>query len=399
MGATPAYSDGPEYNGLNQQTKNAWWQTFSYDAAGNLTREWAEQLPSHALIPNRDYQYDMEGRLLTMSDPNVAGGYLVRFFYDGLGRRILQKVTNNGTTTYKRFLWCGQTLCQQRDTGTNSLRRYLATGEYVNAIGGNPAKKYVYFQDHLGSVRDLADATTGARVGALDYTPYGKVKASQPGGVLPDFQYAGLMWVGEVGLNASATRFYDGATTRWMTRDWIRESGGTNLYSYVGAAPINKADSKGFCPSWNAFGCPEEEKPGFVYSAGICSPGLFPGLPGACLGASYNDAGHFYLSPGIGSPGPSYSIMHTDNMQAYCSGYTAQGGYGMAAGGNPDTTGYGLQNPGYGLSYGIDWGDFLAIVDPSAGLWLGISNQPIPPANTYIPPEDMFGPESYMVRR
>ncbi len=234
------YTDNPTYNALNQQTQNAWWQNFTYDSAGNITREYNE---TNTTL--RQYSYDMEGRLLTMT--NGTAGYEVRFFYDGMGRRILQKTTNAGVVTYKRYLWCGSTICQQRDAGTNSIRRYLATGEYVNATTtpAAPAKKYVYFQDHLGSVGDLVDATTGARVGALDYKPYGAVKASN--GVLPDFQYAGLMWVGEVGLNASATRFLDPGTTRWMTADWIGELGGINMSVYVGGNPVNVIDPMGTC--------------------------------------------------------------------------------------------------------------------------------------------------------
>jgi hypothetical protein len=53
------------------------------------------------------------------------------------------------------------------------------------------------------------------------------------------------MWVGEVGLNASATRFYDGSTMRWMTRDWIRESGGINGYAYANGNPLNGIDPEG----------------------------------------------------------------------------------------------------------------------------------------------------------
>ncbi len=63
----------------------------------------------------------------------------------------------------------------------------------MNAIGGNPDKKDVYFQDQLGSVHDFVEATKGARVGALYYKTYGAIKATQPGGVLPDFQYTDLM--------------------------------------------------------------------------------------------------------------------------------------------------------------------------------------------------------------
>jgi RHS repeat-associated protein len=233
----PTYSDNPTYNSLNQQTQNAWWQNFTYDSAGNATKE-----ANEANSTLRAYKYDMEGRLAEMTDPRNVG-YKVTFTYDGMGRRILQASTTNGFTSYKRYQWCGSTLCQLRDTGTGRKRRYFATGEYVYADGATPAKKYVYFQDQLGSMRDLVDADTGARVGALDYTPYGQVRDSY--GVLPDYRYAGLFWVGEVGLNASATRFYDGSTMRWMTRDWIREAGGINGYGYVGGNPVNAIDPLG----------------------------------------------------------------------------------------------------------------------------------------------------------
>lgn len=231
VGTTAGYSDTPSYNNLNQQTLNAWWQNFEYDVNGNTTREYT------STATNRAYKYDFEGRLLQMSDPRIAGGYTVRYFYDGFGRRIIQKLTNNGVTTYKRYLWCGMTLCMQRDMGTGRIRRYFATGEYDYTA----SKKYVYMQDHLGSVRDLVDASNATRVGALDYKPYGAVKATQPGGVLPDFQYAGLLWVGEVGLNASTTRFYDGGPTRWLSRDALAPW----RYGYVDANSMMNVDPSG----------------------------------------------------------------------------------------------------------------------------------------------------------
>lgn len=238
----PNWDDFPVYNALNQQTKNAWWANFTYDAAGNTAQE-TNEVPT---VLNK-YKWDMEGRLLEVSD--ATGNYKMSYIYDGFGRRIIQKKNDNGYIEYKRYLWCGQTICQQRATGLASNRRYLAEGEYINAIdasGNNaavPAKKYVYFKDHLGSVRDLVNADTGARVGALDYTPYGDVRASD--GVLPDYQYAGLMAIPEIGLSASATRFYNPGTTRWLNRDWIREGGGANMYAYVGGNPIMGVDTNG----------------------------------------------------------------------------------------------------------------------------------------------------------
>ncbi len=239
------YSDYPTYlntasppadNNLNQMNKNAWWQGYTFDANGNTT---AEVDLNNSSAPLRTYKWDMEGRLLQMTDPNASGGHTVRFHYDGMGRRILQKTTTNGTTTYKRFQWCGTRICQQRTTSTARVRSYLLTGEYDFTA----SKKYVYFTDHLGSVRDLADADTGARVGALDYTPYGSERDSD--GVLPDFRYAGLMWIGDMGLYMSSTRAYDPGNMRWLNRDPIRESGGINLYGYVGGNPLNAVDPMG----------------------------------------------------------------------------------------------------------------------------------------------------------
>ncbi len=229
----PGYNDFPLYNAHNQQTKNAWWQSFTFDPSGNSTREYNENN-----ITQRDYKWDFEGRLVEMG--NGSATYKVEFRYDGFGRRILQKTTNGSTVTYKRYQWCGMRPCQQRPaTGTARTRSYLLTGEYDFTA----SKKYVYFTDHQGNVRDLLDGATGTRVGALDYTPYGTLRNSF--GTLPDFRYAGLMWVPEMGLYASSTRFYDPGTTRWLNRDWIREAGGSNMYGYVGGNPIMRVDPLG----------------------------------------------------------------------------------------------------------------------------------------------------------
>ena len=229
----PGYNDFPLYNQHNQQTKNAWWQSFTFDPSGNSTREYNENN-----ITQRDYKWDFEGRLVEMG--NGTGTYKVEFRYDGLGRRILQKTTDAGIVAYKRYQWCGMRQCQMRPaTGTSRTRSYLLTGEYDFTA----SKKYVYFTDHQGNVRDLLDGTTGTRVGALDYTPYGTLRDSF--GTLPHFRYAGLLWVPEMGLYASSTRFYDPGTTRWLSRDWIREGGGINLYAYVGGNPVMRIDPLG----------------------------------------------------------------------------------------------------------------------------------------------------------
>jgi RHS repeat-associated protein len=106
-------------------------------------------------------------------------------------------------------------------------------------------QKYLYLTDHLGSVRDLVDITsTPTLVGSFDYTPYGAVARSW-GTVTPGYTYAGLFAHPNTGLLLSATRAYDPAKGKWLNKDPIRESGGINLYGYVGANPISWIDPEG----------------------------------------------------------------------------------------------------------------------------------------------------------
>lgn len=77
----------------------------------------------------------------------------------------------SGVTTAKRYLWCGDRVCQVRDASDVVLKRILPEGEFT--VSGSV--KQVYMPDQLGSVRDVIAATTGTRVKSYDYTAYGKV--------------------------------------------------------------------------------------------------------------------------------------------------------------------------------------------------------------------------------
>jgi len=224
----PSYTDNPNYNRLNQVTNYAWWQNFTHDANGNVTSD-----------VDRNFKWDMEGRVLEITFPKNPT-YKLTYLYDGLGRRISKATNDNGVVTPQTIVWCGSRPCQLR-SGTLSIRRYLEEGEYDNISG----LRELYMTDHLGSVRDMVNAATGVRIGAVDYTPYGGQIRTD--GIPPHFQYAKLLWEGQAGLYVSATRFYDGGKGRWLNRDSIREAGGVNLYGYVSANPVNAVDPEGTC--------------------------------------------------------------------------------------------------------------------------------------------------------
>jgi len=219
----------PHNNGLNQ-LKQFWpSQNFDYDDNGNTTREY-----NQANTTLRGYTYDAADRIIKVT---ADSGNTTEYRYDGLGRRVKSLFTSGSTTTETRYLWCGASLCQQRNGLNVAQTRFYPEGEVRNG------QKLLYVTDHLGSVRDVVDTATGAVVGSLDYTPYGA--ATRAIGTLPSFRYAGLLWDGNVGLSLATTRFYDAGTGRWLNRDPIREAGGINLYGYVGGNPVKWIDPQG----------------------------------------------------------------------------------------------------------------------------------------------------------
>ena len=120
----------------------------SYDANGNTLSDGV-----------RAYQWDAANRLRSVS----MDGTLYEWEYDGLSRRVLEK--RNGTVQ-KRFVWEGASLVQERDAANRVVRTYYGNG-YEE--GG---RTYVYAKDHLGSVREVFDAT-GVVVARYEYDFWG----------------------------------------------------------------------------------------------------------------------------------------------------------------------------------------------------------------------------------
>ena len=205
------------YNGLNQiGTFNA--VSYTYDANGNLSSD-----------GTRTYTYYATDRLKTVTQ----GATTVAFAYDGLGRRLKQTVGPTET----RYLWCGPSICQQRNGSDTAEKRFYSEGEYVHS----GTKKYLALTDHLGSVRDVVDITlTPALVGSFDYRPYGAVARSW-GTVTTGYTYAALFAQTSTGLLLSATRAYEPGNGRWVNRDSIADWD----YIYVGGNPNNFSDQTG----------------------------------------------------------------------------------------------------------------------------------------------------------
>lgn len=67
--------------------------------------------------------------------------------------------------------------------------------------------------------------------------------------VAADFQYAGYYLHSSSGLSFTDTRAYNTRFGRFINRDPIAESGGINLYGYVGNMPVAMSDPTGLDPA------------------------------------------------------------------------------------------------------------------------------------------------------
>jgi RHS repeat-associated protein len=239
------------YNSLNQ-VKIFNGQAFVYDANGNLTDDGV-----------RSYKWDAEDRLVSVSLKSQPSR-TTTFIYDGLGRRVVIAVATGTSTSTTQYLWCGQSLCQARIGNSTVSRHYYPEGESVPGSGS-----MIYAQDHLGSVTDALDGSTGNRVAFYEYEPYGN-PTPDAGQASTDFRYAGLFYEQNTGLYLALHRVYDPRTGRWLSRDPLfgnsaihpyllgldgsvgfyspaeyLERGPENLCSYGGGNPVNRVDSSG----------------------------------------------------------------------------------------------------------------------------------------------------------
>ena len=145
-------------------------------------------------------------------------------------------------TTVLRFVWSGNTIAEERDsTGATVTKRYFVEGEWrMNAKGDG---KLYYTRDHLGSIREVTNSS-GVLQARYDYDVWGN-SVVLSGSMNLDFGYTGHYFHAPSGLNLSLFRPYIPPLGRWLNRDPIGETGGLNLYGYVGNDPVNYRDPLG----------------------------------------------------------------------------------------------------------------------------------------------------------
>src|SRR6266536_2916317 len=238
--------------------------TYGYDLASNRTSELVgtvtntstpnnvKEITSQSGGANRTLTYDLNGSLIDDGSTRtfewdganrlVAVNYTgtnnrSEFTYDGLNRcvKIVEKDGNHVRST-RKFVWCGMERCEFRGANDAVTLYVYPQGEYSN-------RAYYYSRDYLGSIREMRKSNDTV-VARYDYDPWGR-STTVINTTLPDFNFTGLYRHSASNLDLAVYRAYDPDLGRWISRDPIGETGGFNLYGYVGNSPDNFVDPFG----------------------------------------------------------------------------------------------------------------------------------------------------------
>ena len=203
------------YNNLNQLTSSGGNSSYAYDFNGN-----------RSAAPLLDYEWDAANRMTAYTFGNLR----VEYSYNAEGQmwRAVKK-TNGVVAGELRYLWIGSQVREQRSSGGNQvLQRYFDGGAITN-----DATKLLALQDHLGSVRELIDASTTLNIRArYRYPePYGFLPTKVSGDLDSSFRFANYFIEPYSGNVFTQHRIYNLAEGRWLSRDPLGDIAFLSTYS------------------------------------------------------------------------------------------------------------------------------------------------------------------------
>lgn len=221
---------------------------YTYDGEGNLVTK-TEIATGNVTF----FIYDHRNRLVTVQERTPAGIITkeTTYTYDVFDRQIAKSVDPDGvgsqTAQTTRFVYDGAHVWADYNAAGTVLARYLF-GDRADEIlarfqPGNGTAWYL--TDHLGTVRDLANAS-GALLNHIDYDSFGRILSQTNATVGDRFTFTGREWDADVGLYYYRARFYDAQLGRFISQDPIGfAAGDPNLYRYVGNGVLMATDPSG----------------------------------------------------------------------------------------------------------------------------------------------------------
>ena len=232
-------------------------ESFTYDDDGNMET-----------VGDWTYTWNGENRLITAvddvdsSDSDTNGDKKVEFDYDYQGRRF-EKIasTHNGTT------WVVDTTEVYAYDNWNNIATFNASdvlqtsrlwGEEGLLAEDDGTDVYLTIFDGNRNIMGYVDASDGTSVADYEYDAFGRTVSST--GTKKDdfvFKFSSYFTDSETDLVYYGYRYYDADMGRWINRDPIEESGGNNVYGFVGNDGINKVDLLGLKWKFSFFRVPD----------------------------------------------------------------------------------------------------------------------------------------------
>jgi RHS repeat-associated protein len=219
--ALPEPLKATKYNGANELVEREG-KALTYDADGNLTADGSSE-----------YTWDARGQLTKISGANTAS-----FGYDPFGRRISK--TLGGTTT--NLLYDGPNVVQESigESVTANMLTGLAPDQLFSRT--TEAGTSSYLTNVLNSTIALANGSAEVKT-TYTYDPFGGVTKVGEATDNP-FQFTSRENDG-TGLQYNRARYYNPSMGRFISQDPAGFVEGTNLYDYVGGAPLDYTDPTG----------------------------------------------------------------------------------------------------------------------------------------------------------
>ncbi|WP_263417836.1 RHS repeat domain-containing protein [Terriglobus albidus] len=294
------------FNTANNQINSS---GYVYDAAGNLTQD-----------PNHSYQYDDDGKLLS-----VDGGATASYIYDAFNQRVkfadVRGIYRCGFDLFSRLatIWY--------DNGTTALSQYYAGDSPIAYWLAMDGHIHYQHQDLVGTERVRTNNSGTGAEAQFQSAEFGDNYTTPSADTnLPHF--AGTdhdLGQGNFTLEHAVFREYAPSYGRWMSPDPydgsynIFDPQSFNRYSYVRNNPLAAVDPLGLKTSWR------------------CEPVGFSPNPNSPGPVTYEVQCTFSydMDPSTDSPlaAPPDTLPDTGGM--WFGGATALGGNGMGTGGAP----------------------------------------------------------------
>ncbi|MCY2964026.1 MAG: RHS repeat-associated core domain-containing protein, partial [Planctomycetota bacterium] len=238
--------------GTNNRLNSDGVYNYQYDAEGNRTRRTEIATGKYDL-----YAWDNHNRLTSVASYTSAGVLTkqVAYTYDVFDRRIGRQVDADGNGTYdttQRFVYDGDDLVLAYNAAGALTNRYLVGPNVDEILADENGSGTVTWSlaDNLGSVRDLAQYTSGTNtttvVNHVVYDTFGQIKSQTNTTWQPLFAYTGREWDADAGLYYYRARWYDARVGRLLREDPLGlADGDVNLSRYVANSATMFVDPSG----------------------------------------------------------------------------------------------------------------------------------------------------------